>query len=932
MEFFEQVLNYSTSMPIIQRGISKVVFDKPKYLQAHHYMSQGELLNERLSKEGIELILLEDIEAFIAKHYPKVTTTLKLLGQLYGHIEKGKYHDFSKKEMSELYMDVILYFLPEYAFSSGNNKHLKVVTVSRNNFFSSLFLPANVDDDLLSAGAFIEGVAQSVEDQVFYPYFIIDGSTLRDVATKDSRSIGQFFTPGQPNGFRLVVSPQHYLWVKSHHLAKELSRIASQAITQYLDQPLMVRTTERQLLENHGNPSFFCKVSKTLEEIISDKDTRNTAICHKSIQLGPKKNNAFHCWPHGIFNFYLDLRFNLISILNKEYLLPDFKKAAQDCGVQYVEYSFHESPGNISQLTETSNVLLLLQPQIGFFSHNTAKMSCFITRVSPDVSKSIGAKYLMETSFRTDDPQPPCVPIIKRNDARRMAASADHMRELKRINEEVLGRYSPQTERFCYNYRPLQSQPLQSHTTPLPISPPHCNDYAMFAIVGGCAVVPIRALAPGLFLGMMSGFTGHIHRDAVTQHPVACGLACVASSAMGYCTMGLFGAGLSLGCWAMQSCLSRGPIIKSRVRSARMLQSLSVTPMLIGGIYHFLTAMAGFVLGNCCTSVVAGKVFKNHTGEGKKQRDAPPEHQRKRRRSVRKPAGLAASKVIEHREKDTASTHMFADNLHQEDSVVFQRRMIHEMLAPTAELPWSLPGIELLVMAYVQDMANRQERADYLEQRLAECEQATDGLLFAVSRFPDLYGLYLQTHQGNDIRRAKGLWTVLTPTSSQELLVLAGKMLIQHYLNNDDPERALTTLNDSRLTGEAVMRIIDDLSGAEILFRDGVPEKWASAYLARVSLKERKQKTANHVRHAVIKWLQQRVKKPELTDNLLHLAMDFRLADHPDEQTRVLTHRFRNALRDQAEIEIRYLPNIKSKVQRYLRARAVEIALNELQQ
>ena len=650
MEFFEQVLNYSTSMPLIQRGISKVVFDKPKYLQAHRYLSQGELLNEKLSKEGVGLILLEDIEAFIAKRYPKVATTLKLLEQLYGHIEKVSVAISQKKEMSELYTDVILYFLPEYAFSSGNNENLKVVTVSRNNFFSSLFLPANVDDDLLSAGAFIEGVAQSVEDQVFYPYFIIDGSTLRDVATKDSRSIGQFFTPGHPNGFRLVVSPQHYLWVKSHHMAKELARIASQAVTQYLDQPLMVRTTERQLLENHGNPAFFCKVSKTLEEIINDKDPSHTAICHKSIQLGPEKNNAFHCWPYGIFNFYLDLRFNLISILNKEFLLPDFKKAAQDCGVQYVEYSSHESPENISQLTEASNVLLLLQPQIGFFSHNTAKMSCFITRVSPDGSKSIGAKYLMETSFRTDDPQPLCVPIIKRNDARRMAASADHMRELKRINEEVLGRYSSQTERFCYNYRPLQSQPLQSHTAPLPISPPYCNDYAMFAIMGGCAVAPIRALAPGLFLGMMAGFTGHIHRDAATQHPVACGLACVASSAMGYCTMGLFGAGLSLGCWVMQSCLS-GPIIKSRIPCAKVIQSLSVLPMFIGGINHFLTAMTGFVLGNYCTSVVAGKVFKNHTGESKKQRDASTEHQKKRRRSVRKSSGLAASKVIGHLKK-----------------------------------------------------------------------------------------------------------------------------------------------------------------------------------------------------------------------------------------------------------------------------------------
>ncbi len=70
-------------------------------------------------------------------------------------------------------------------------------------------------------------------------------------------------------------------------------------------------------------------------------------------------------------------------------------------------------------------------------------------------------------------------------------------------------------------------------------------------------------------------------------------------------------------------------------------------------------------------------------------------------------------------------------------------------------------------------------------------------------------------------------------------------------------------------------------------------------------------------------------RKPDLTDNILHLAMDFRLADCHDEQTRLLFHKFRNALKQQASTEVRYLPDSNNKVQRYLRAGAVEIVLNE---
>ena len=328
---------------------------------------------------------------------------------------------------------------------------------------------------------------------------------------------------------------------------------------------------------------------KTLEELVIDnKEFKNAAICYNLPIRDRRKVRHYIAGARGVFNFYVDLRFNIISIVNKKYLLPGFKKAARECEVQYIEYPSFESAEKINQLAQTRNVLWLLQPQIVFFSNNTHGMGCFITRIAPDASRRIGAKYLVETSFRTDEPLPPCVPIIKLGDVRRMATSADHMQELKRINEAVLGHYSPQAERFCYNYKPPQS-----HNSPAPIISPHCDNYAMFSIVGGCAIAPIRSLAPGMFLGMIASFTDHIHRDTINQHPVACGLACIASSAMGYYTVGSLGVALNLSCWAWQNYLYREPGIKSRFWGYKLLQSLSVSPLLIGGIYHFAIGMAG---------------------------------------------------------------------------------------------------------------------------------------------------------------------------------------------------------------------------------------------------------------------------------------------------------------------------------------------------
>ena len=123
------------------------------------------------------------------------------------------------------------------------------------------------------------------------------------------------------------------------------------------------------------------------------------------------------------------------------------------------------------------------------------------------------------------------------------------------------------------------------------------------------------------------------------------------------------------------------------------------------------------------------------------------------------------------------------------------------------------------------------------------------------------------------------------------------------------------------------MKIINDLCGTEILFQNGVPEKLARAYLAQVNLKERKQKNQDHILAAANRWLKQFQTTPNLTDNLIHLTTDLKLTGHDDDRVSTIFHDFRRTLKQQAEVEVRYLPG--SRVQRYLRAKAIEIALQE---
>ena len=125
------------------------------------------------------------------------------------------------------------------------------------------------------------------------------------------------------------------------------------------------------------------------------------------------------------------------------------------------------------------------------------------------------------------------------------------------------------------------------------------------------------------------------------------------------------------------------------------------------------------------------------------------------------------------------------------------------------------------------------------------------------------------------------------------------------------------------------MKMINDLCGTDILFQNEVPEKLARAYLAQVNLKERKQKNQEHIRQAANRWLQQFHTNPNLTDNLIHLTTDLKLTGHDGDRASAIFHDFRRTLKQQAEVEVRYLPGSGNRVQRYLRAKAIEIALQE---
>ncbi len=125
------------------------------------------------------------------------------------------------------------------------------------------------------------------------------------------------------------------------------------------------------------------------------------------------------------------------------------------------------------------------------------------------------------------------------------------------------------------------------------------------------------------------------------------------------------------------------------------------------------------------------------------------------------------------------------------------------------------------------------------------------------------------------------------------------------------------------------MNIINDLGGTDILFINGVPEKLARAYLAQVNRKERKQKNREHILKAASRWLDHFHENQSLTDNLIHLTTDLRLTGRDSDRVSKIFHDFRRALKRRAEVEVRYLPDATHKVQRYLRAKAIEIALQE---
>ena len=136
-QLLDHALNYSLSVPLKERGITKIVLDHYHYHTVHNYFSMGQPLHERLLQEGIEILLMDDVVAFINQHYPRFSTVINFFETL--NRRTGKDDPIEAKiVMSSFYYDLITYFLPDYAFSTSQNPHLKVVTVSENSFLNSL--------------------------------------------------------------------------------------------------------------------------------------------------------------------------------------------------------------------------------------------------------------------------------------------------------------------------------------------------------------------------------------------------------------------------------------------------------------------------------------------------------------------------------------------------------------------------------------------------------------------------------------------------------------------------------------------------------------------------------------------------------------------------------------------------------------------------
>ena len=898
-QLLDHALNYSLSIPLTRRGITKIVVDGHQDEVLHNYYSMGQSLRERLLQEGIEILLLDDILAFLDKKYPQFSATIKCLEQLNRRIGTDD-PIWAQAVMAAFYQHLIFYFLPDYAFTTSQNPHLTEVTVSDNFFLSSLFLPATSHTVASPLRLILE--ARSASRQV--PSILVDGDALLHMTAPNVRSAGLFASRKKPSELQFTLFPRHYLSIQSSQFARSLAQSIHSIVANFMTRPNLIRITSRQHHHNQDNPDFFSQNSKTLNELINDYNRAEESIlCFQLIPHYGVSKSGFACWDNNLPAFYLDLGLQLMVMLNVKFVFPVLKDIADQCKVDVIEPSVagHELPLDTSSYPGSDFFFRLTFPSLGLSSNSSAAMDCFRQRFLLNPSDQLKLKYHTKIKVWLNDQPPKCDPALNSNDIIRIITSTDQSQALLSIGSEIISSYPSRAYNFCR----MDDNSTRVVNTQPPLSSQASDE--------GYSTTTNSAFTMGMISGVISGGADQLGHGYLMDHPITRG-------AVGYCCAGVAGLGLGIWGWALHTCLphrlragaERGSL---RHNCAMLVENLSmVLPVLTGGVYQYATSVAGFLLGKYGIKLALGKVWPDQQVVTPQQPASSSKRQKRRSRPA-----TPAEPVATPNENSNAGNAW-------DDSVVLRNQTVRKLLDSGEPLPWTIPGIDGMVIAHAQGMADRQERAGYLKKQLQQCELATGGVLSAVSRFPELYGEYLHTHQGNDVERAKALWTVLSPGSPQKLLLLVGKMVIQDSLNNNKPVDALAMLNDPKLTGEACMNIINDLGGTDILFINDVPEKLARAYLAQVNRKERKQKNPEHILKAVTQWLAHFNKKPGLSDNLIHLNTDLRLTGLDGDR---IFHDFRRTLKRQAEVEVKYLPDGRHKVQRYLRAKAIEIALQE---
>ena len=902
--FLDHALNYSLSIPLNARGITKIVVDDHHTEGLRNYFSMGQSLRERLLQEGIEILLLDDILAFIDQQYPQFSATIKLFEQLNRRMGIDD-ASWAKAVMYDYYHDLIFYFLPDYAFTTSQNPHLKEVTVSDNFFLGSLFLPATTHTDATPVRLILEALSSLPKARQQVPSIMVDGDTLPHLTVPNVRSSGPFASAHQGTGLRFGLFPNHYLSVQSSRFARSMAQGVNAMVANYMNRPNLLRITVEQYEHNQNNPDFFLQKRKTLNELINDNSAAGSMLCFQSRFSYQESEGVFTCWGNDLQNFYIDLRFRLMTSVNVQFVLPTLKDIADQCKVNYTGPSLVGlraiSPNTSLQINSDFS-LWLSQPAVGLFSNSSAAINCFQQQLLLNPSDQLKLKYHIKTRAWLDEEPPRCDPVLNSNDIIRIITSTDQPRALVTISNETISSYPSRAYNFCQ----MNNSTQVGYTQP-PLSSEASDEGWALAT----SSVFIGGIIAGIFAGVADRFDQY---DQFMQNPVN-------HAVPGYICGGVTGLGLGICGWAFYCYLprrlrtgaERGSL---RHNCAMLVENLSIVlPVLTLGACNYAANVVGVLLGKYGIKAVLGSVSPDQQVVTPQQ----PASTRKRQKRRSRPAAPA----------EPVATPNEPGNTGTDDSVVLRNQMLCKLLDSGEPLPWTVPGIDGMVIAHAQGMADRQKRADYLNKQLQQCELATGGVLSAVSRFPELYGEYLQIHRGNDVERAKALWTVLSSGSPQKLLLLVGKMVIQDNLNENKPVDALAMLNDPKLTGEACMNIINDLSGTDILFTNDVPEKLARAYLAQVNRKERKQKNPEHILNAATRWLEHCQKKPNLTDNLIHLTTDLRLTGHNSDRVSKIFHDFRRALKRQAEIEVRYLPDSRHKAQRYLRAKAIEIALQE---